>query len=69
MLESKQESGTLEDELSDAQLFQVEIVPNQYMGILYFLMVGKYPYNYTVAQRWKLVTRSAYYHLIVGKLY
>jgi hypothetical protein len=68
-LETGEASRSLDDELPDAQLFQVEVVPDQLVEITEFLMSGQPPPGYTQAQHRQLVTHSADYQLIVEKLY
>jgi hypothetical protein len=68
-IETGEVAKSLGEELPDAQLFRVEVVPNQLAEIMEFLMTSQDPTGYTLAQRRQLVTRSAEYQLIVGQLY
>ena len=58
----------LEDELLDAQHFWVDIVPNLFIERASFIMIGKAPDDYTLAQQRQLVTQNVVYQFIVGKL-
>jgi hypothetical protein len=68
-IETGEAAKSLDDELPDAQLFWVEVVPDQLAKIVEFLMTGQAPTRYTLVQHRQLVTHSADYQLIVRQLY
>lgn len=68
-IQTGEAATSLNDELPDAQLFRVKAIPDQLAEIAEFLITSQAPIDYTPAQRWRLVTCSDDYQLIVDQLY
>ena len=68
-IESGEEPTSLEDNLLDAQLFEITAFDNQYQDIIHLLTTGFAPAKFTIAQKKQLVTRVADFQLIAGHLY
>jgi hypothetical protein len=64
-----EEPSILEDNILDAQLFQVHIVDEYFADIIEFLSTRFSPKEYNTAQKNNLVVRDGDYQLIAGHLY
>ena len=68
-LESSEEPISLEDCLSNVQLFSIQIVDDQFPDIIHFLTTGTTPKSYTMQQKKQLVVCATDFTLIAGQLY
>ena len=68
-LETRDNEGSLNDQLPDADLFRVEAIPDYLADIATYLTTGQCPQHYTPIKKRQLVVRVADYQLIVGQLY
>jgi hypothetical protein len=68
-LEHGEESTSLEDALSDAQLISIRNIYDHFTKIVQFLLTRMEPREYTIPQKKHLVVRTADFSLIVGHLY
>ena len=59
----------LDDNLPDADLFEVDVLFPEYMEILTYLETNQMPVGYSPLQVHTLIRRSAPYSLIGGVLY
>ena len=62
-------ADTVNDDLPDAQLFQIAVLPKCYMSIGEYLSTGQPPKEMPQNERRKLVLRSRTFQLINGLLY
>ena len=56
ILESGESKESIDDQLSDVRLFWVDVVPNQFIEITTFFMIGKELKYYSISHRRQLVT-------------
>ena len=70
---SRLKSGELidgvNDDFSNAQLFQIVVLPKWYTSIGEYLSTGQFPCSMPPNERWKLVLRSRTFQLINALLY
>jgi hypothetical protein len=69
ILESRESSGAVDDQLPDADLFRVEATPEYLEDIAVFLSIGGCLETYSATQKLHMVVRAADYQLIAGQLY
>jgi hypothetical protein len=69
ILESRESGGAVDDQLPDADLFRVEVIPEYLEDIVVFLSLGANPEMYFATQKHHMVVREMDYQLIAGKLY
>ena len=68
-LETCEEPTSLEDNMSDAQLFVIQISDDYFKEIMEILTTGKAPTGYNAKQKKQLVVRVVDFTLIMGQLY
>ena len=68
-LETGENEGSLDDQLPDADLFWVEVIPDYLADIATYLTTGQCPQHYTLIQKQHLVFHTTNYQLISRKLY
>jgi hypothetical protein len=68
-LESGESGGAIDDQLPDADLFRVEVVPEYLEDIAVFLSTRACLETYSATQKCHMVVRAADYQLIAGQLY
>jgi hypothetical protein len=61
--------GLVDDELPNVDLFKEEVILDYLEGIASFLTIRMTPNEFTIVLKKHLVSRAAYYHLIIGQLY
>jgi hypothetical protein len=59
-----EDAGNLDDSLPDAHLFAVHMVDDYFSYIVYLLITGAAPFDFTVAQNKKFVVKEKDYQLI-----
>jgi len=59
----------INDDLPDAQLFKVDIVPFEYTEIIHYIQKGEFPKEYTTKQKNRLIYKAALYTMIGQVLY
>ena len=67
-IESGEEPTNLEDNLPDAQLFEVIVVDKKFEAITHLLSTGYAPKRFTTMQKKHLVIKAVDYMLIEGHL-
>ena len=69
IIESGEEPTSLEDNLSNAQLFAITMFDDQYKYIIHFMSTGFAQIEFTTTQKKQLVVRATDFQLIVEHLY
>ena len=65
-LDLGEEPTSLEDNLPDAQLFDIHIIDDYFANIIEFLTTGTRPAEYSTKQKKQLVVKTADFTIIVG---
>ena len=68
-IDTGEESTVVEDDLPDAQLFQIEVVPAELEEIVQFRGNGQAPEDMSTKKKQILAMKAAPYSLINGFLY
>lgn len=68
-LESRENEGSLDDQLTNVDLFRIEAIPDYLEEISLLLAAGHSLEGYTTTQERHLIVRAEDYQLIVGHLY
>ena len=68
-IETGEDPINIEDGLSDAQLFKVDMADDYYAQIIQFLTTGVTPEEFSTSQKKQLVVRALDFQLIAGKIY
>ena len=69
IVESSEDPTGIEDDLLDAHLFRVEVIPSELAKIGQYLQEGKAPDHYSKKRKKILSTKATPYTLINGNLY
>jgi hypothetical protein len=68
-LETGECGGPIDDQLPNAYLFHIEVIPDYLSDVSLFLTTGKFLEDYFATQKPHLFVRAMNYRLIVGQLY
>ena len=68
-VENGEESTNIDDGLSYAQLFRVDIADDHYAPIIQFFSTGVAPADMSTSQKKQLVVKASNFQLIAGQLY
>ena len=66
-IDSGEDPSNLDDNLSDAPLFAIQIVDEYYADIIHFLTTGMAPEEFTKHQKKQLVVKAVDFTLIAGQ--
>ena len=68
-IETCEEPTNIEEGLSNAQLFRIDIADDNYHQIIQFLTMGVATEEFSTSQKKQLVVKALYFQLIAGQLY